>query len=123
MSATTTRPAWLLDVIAVYGEPRPGLFRDEPVRIRDDDGTYEKRFWVWFPSNRNHNICIKRYWGWANYAERTTYDQWVVHIASHLADMPEVEWTARTEPDDKLMRMLLDATGFLTTPCRGKDDD
>ena len=104
---------WLDDVIAVYGEPR--LRWDDPdkaVRQRDDEGEYVKRAWVWFPGNRNHHISIKRYSRWESFAERTTYDYWVITVGAHRVEMPSVEWATRTEPDDDLMRMLLQATGF-----------
>jgi hypothetical protein len=107
---------WLDGVIAYYGEPRVRV--DEPVRNRDDEGDYEKRCWVWFPSNKNHHISIKRYRRWDSFDDRTTYSYWVVDIGSHLPDMPSVTWRSRTEPDDELMDSLLAATGFLNTPVK-----
>jgi hypothetical protein len=101
---TTT---WLDDVVAVYGEPRVSSDKyAEPPLTRDDEGPCRTRFWVWFPSDRNHNISIKAYGDGLR----------VVAVRSHLRAMASVEWRGHTEPDDALMRSLLALTGFLSTP-------
>jgi len=103
--------SWLDDVVAAYGEPRLKASKPEGVQVRTDEGSPVRRFWVWFPGNRNHNVSIDAY------PERNGREAyWVVRVGSHVTGKSDVEMRCHEEPDDKLMRQLLDLADFTREP-------
>lgn len=101
---------WLDDVIAAHGAPRLRP-PDEGHRIHTDEGICISRSWVWFPGNKNHHVSIKAY---PERSGRNAY--WVVRVGSHVTGKSDVEMRCHEEPDDKVMRQLLDLADFTREP-------
>ncbi len=96
--AIVGRPAWIADIVAVWGEPRVKV--EQPSTLIRERGALFRRCWVWFPGASNHNVHLDQY-----------ADHFELGVECHC-DHQDVIVRSKVAPDDAAGRAALATAGW-----------